>query len=254
MLDKQTIEKALKVIPYQNLYELANVSNEESNDSSKVDVTRNVKDTSNPQSTNQPELTEDERILGMHLVTSPYISYKQRGIQLKLSMRKLANAKEGLVSKEMVKEIWIGRKLFLAPTEKYYKYVNFTSPYKRCVSIDHAFSVLLAKYCFEIDVTVQKTAIEVPIGVSGQTVDGVSYLKNGSRIAWEVTLNCTNITSNAAKLKGKGFSKIIFICRDHNIKKSVTALINNAGFDPEFNSIIEVILFGDLLKKIKKEK
>jgi hypothetical protein len=252
MLDKETIKMALEVWPYQNLYDIANAVSEKVSEPAvrpkRVDIDSPVKDV-----LPKDLLSEDERILGYHIVTSLFIPYKQRGIQLKFSMRRLEKTWNSLVAKEMAKEIEIGRNLFMVPTEKLYEYLVIGSPYKRGASIEHAFCVLFVQHCIEADPAVQKTAIEVPTDNRGSAIDCVSYLKNGDRIAWEVTVNCTdNIASHATKLRGKGFSSIIFACRDHHIRKSVNTIIDDAGFDPDFRSTIDTALFGDLFKKRKK--
>ncbi|MFA6186345.1 MAG: hypothetical protein WC770_03915 [Phycisphaerae bacterium] len=252
MADLLQIKKALEVWPYENLYDIANAIPEKTLNSQ--NSAAKPADNKRPGSEMPPQCAtvEDENLLGCNIVTSPYIPYKQRGIQLKFSMRRLEKAKEGLISKELAKEVWIGRNLFLAPTEKLYQHLSVTSPYKRNVSIEHSFSVLFAQWCIEADPLVQKTVIEAPVDTFGHTIDCVSYLKNGNRLAWEITFNCTNnVTSHAAKLKGKGFSKIIFVCRDHHIRKSTQTILNDAGFEPEFFSTIECMLFSDLIREKK---
>ena len=252
MVDLQQIKKALEVWPYESLYDLANAAPEKTLNSQ--NSAAKPADNKCPDSDTPPQcaVVEDENLLGCNIVTSPYTPYKQRGLQLKFSMRRLEKATEGLVSKEMIKELQIGRNVFLAPTEKLYQHLSVASPYKRNVSIEHSFSVLFAQWCIEADLLVQKTAIEVPVDTSGHTIDCVSYLKNGNRLAWEITFNCTNnVASHAAKLKGKGFSKIIFVCRDHHIRKSTQTILSDAGFEPEFFSTIECMLFSDLIREKK---
>lgn len=249
------IKKALEVIPYENLYELANsVSEEAMSQQAQKTVEKPVpKKTENTSHPKEDILSKNANLLACHVVSSPDITYKRRGELLKLSMRKLGPAKEELVSKEMVMELEIGRGLFLAPTEKLYQYLGLICPYKRNVSIEHSFMTLLAQLCTEADPLVQKSRIEMPVGNIGHTIDMVSNLTNGQRIAWEITCNCkSNVASHAAKLKDKGFSKIVFVCRDHNIRKSVQTILADAGFEPEFYSIIECVLLGDLINKKKK--
>jgi hypothetical protein len=247
MLDKDTIKKALEVWPHQSLYDLANATPEKtlnSQNSAAKPTDNNCPDSDMPP---QCAASEDENLLGCNIVTSLYIPYKQRGLQLKFSMRRLEKAKEGLISKELAKEVWIGRNLFLAPTEKLYQHLSIASPYKRNISVEHSFSVLFAQWCVEEDPLVHKTAIEFPIDGSGRTGDLITYLKNGDRHIYEITLNSSNVASNAAKLKGKSFSRIFFVCRDHNIRKSVKTIIDDAGFEPDFYSTIECMLFSDLI-------
>lgn len=251
MSDKDAIKKALEIWPYKNLYEIATAAPPKAPDT-RIPAKPVEKDLFSADISEQIVLSEDEKLLGCHIVASPFISYKQRGRDLKFSMRRLGDARDGLLSKEMIKEIEIGKNLFLAPTEKLYRKMKLISRYKRSVSIDHAFCVLFAQHCISADPMVQKTAIEVPVDSRGGAIDCVSYLKNGDRTAWEVTVNCTdNITSHAARLRGKGFSKIIFACRDHHIRKAAKTILDDAGFEPDFYSTIECVLLSDLFEKVK---
>jgi len=249
------IKKALEVTPYENLYELANAASEETSPQ-KPKKSAGGPASKKTENTNQPKedtFSKNANLLACHVVSSIDITYRRRGELLKLSMRKLGLAKEELVSKEMVMELEIGRGLFLAPTEKLYQYLGLICPYKRNVSVEHSFMTLLAQLCIETDPLVRKSRIEVPAGNIGHTIDMVSYQTNGARVAWEITCNCkSNVASHAAKLKGKGFFRIVFVCRDHNIRKSVQTILASAGFEPEFYSTIECVLLGDLINKKKK--
>lgn len=251
------IKKALKVTPYESLYELANAASEETSPqqaqkTAEKPVPKKIENINHPK---EYALTKNANLLACHVVSSLDTTYKRRGELLKLSMRMLGPAKEELVSKKMILELKIGRGLFLAPTEKLYQYLGLICPYKRNVSIEHSFMTLLTQLCVETNQLVRKSCIEVPVGSSGCTIDIVSYQTNGARVAWEITCSCkSNIASHAAKLKDKGFFRIVFVCRDHNIRKFVQTILGDAGFEPEFYSTIECVLLGDLINKKKSNK
>ena len=99
---------------------------------------------------------------------------------------------------------------------------------------------------------VRKTAIEMPVGNQNCTGDMIAYMKNGDRYIYEITCNSSNVCSNASKFKGKGFTKIIFLCRDHNMRESVRAILNGAGYEPDFLSTLECTIFSVLIHKNKK--
>lgn len=248
MVDIVKIKKALLIEPYTSLYDLANTASQKRTDTPDV-VAKPTDDSANTQQ--QGLIPADAKPLAYDISSLLDSTYRQRGRRLNLSMRQLSKAKEELVSKELAIEVWIGKTLFLAPTEKLYKHLELLSPYKRNVSIEHSFLTLVAKSLIEADSAVQKMGIEVPIGDSGSTVDLVAYLKNGQRQAYEITLSSSNVSQNAAKLRNKGFSKITFICRDDQLKQSVSKILRDAGFEPDFFSTIECTIFSALMRKRK---
>lgn len=248
MVDLIKIKKALQIEPYTNLYDLANSATEKSTGNPEV----TEKPTDNSTNTQQQDLiSADTKPLAYDITALLDSTYRQRGERLKLSMRKLSKAREELISKELAIEVWIGKTVFLTPTEKLYQHLGLLSPYKRNVSIEHSFLTLVAQSLIETDSAIQKTATEVAIGNSGSTVDLVAYFKNGQRQAFEITLSSSNVSQNATKLCNKGFSKITFICRDDQLRQSVSRILRDAGFEPDFFSIIECTIFSALMRKRK---
>ena len=83
----------------------------------------------------------------------------------------------------------------------------------------------------------------------------VSATANGQRWAWEIVHHCReNICANAAKVQNKGFSQVIFLCSDYNIKQAVHAKIRNAGFDPDFLAMLRYRIFSNLICQRKEAK
>lgn len=248
MADLITIKRALQVEPHTSLYELANPTDDKPAGSPKVS---SEPVNNGPSLKKQDLISSDAKALAFDIVAYFDSTYRQRGQRLKYSGRQLSKAKEELVSKEFAIEVWIGKTLFLAPTEKLYQHLELCSPYKRNVSTKHSFLTLVAQQLIEADSAVQKTAIEVAVGSTGSTVDLVAYLKSGQRQAFEITLSSSNIGQNAAKLHNKGFSKITFICRDNQLRQSVSKILHDAGFEPDFFSNIECTIFSALMRNRK---
>jgi len=220
MVDLIKIKKALQIEPHTNLYELANSTTEKSTGNPGV-VAKPTDDSINTQPQNL--ISANAKPLAYDIATLLDSTYRQRGQRLKFSMRQLGKAKEELISEELAIEIWIGKTLFLAPTEKLYKHLGLLSPYKRNVSIEHSFLTLVAQSLIEADPAIQKT----------------------------VTLSSSNVSQNAAKLCNKGFSKITFICRDDQLRQSVSKILRDDDFEPDFFSIIECTIFSVLMRNRK---
>jgi len=248
MVDLIRIKKALQIEPYTNLYDFANATSRKPTENQEV-IEKPTDNNVNTQPQNL--ISANAKPLAYDIATLLDSTYRQRGERLKISMRKLNKAKEELIFKELAVEVWIGKTLFLAPTEKLYHHIGLLSPYKRNVSIEHSFLTLVAQSLIEADPAIQKTVTEVAIGNSGSTVDLVAYFKNGQRQAFEITLSSSNVSQNAAKLCNKGFSKITFICRDDQLRQSVSKILRDDGFEPDFFSIIECTIFSVLMRNRK---
>ena len=248
MVNLIKIKKALQIEPYTNLYDLANATRRKPTENPEV-IEKPTDNSTNTQP--QALISADTKPLAYDITTLLDSTYRQRGERLKFSMRQLSKAKEELISEDLAIEVWIGKTLFLAPTEKLYKHLGLLSPYKRNVSIEHSFLTLVAQSLIEADTAIRKTVTEVAISNSGSTVDLVAYFKNGQRQAFEITLSSSNVSQNAAKLCNKGFSKITFICCDDQLRQSVSKILRDDGFEPDFFSIIECTIFSVLMRNRK---
>ncbi|MFC1783562.1 hypothetical protein ACFL02_08250 [Planctomycetota bacterium] len=199
-------------------------------------------------------LPPHENLLACDVIAHLDRQFGERIEATSISARMGEVAKKGLIGKRLIKEIFIGKSLFLAPTYKLYQLFGMKSPYKRNVPGDHAFLVLLAAKLVESHPLIQRIKTEVSLGDSNATVDLVAYFKDGQRCAYEITLSATNVAANAAKLQGKNFSQIIFLCRDFNIKEAVWASLRNAGFAPDFFATIRCTIFSTLIRQRKQMK
>lgn len=195
------------------------------------------------------DLAANEKTLALDIVTYLACTLRERQQRLGLSARQLEDRKQALLNKELIKEVPLGKALMLAPTQQLYRLLGMDCPYKRNARDIHSFLVLLAAKLIESDPLVKSVKTEVSIGDANSTVDMIGYLHDGERQAFEVIhRTVTNIAATAAKLEGKGFSQIRFLCSDFNVKERVWATLRNAGFGDEFLASIRCDLFGALLR------
>jgi hypothetical protein len=201
----------------------------------------------------QKGLDTPEQILALDVVTFLTSTLRERLERLGFSGRQLEDTKQGLVNKGLVKEVWLGKNLMLAPCQSLYELLNLSSPYRRNAWDIHSYLVLLAAKLIEPNPLVKSVKTEVSLGDSSSTVDVVAYLKDANRIAYEVIhKGVTNISATAAKLQGKGFSTVCLVCLDFNIKERAHATIRNAGFAPDFLATIRYRIFSSLLREKKQ--
>lgn len=253
MAKNSYIEKALHFESWESLQQSGTLGNAEPQKNNKQ---KKACQTSTP--VGQAELlglSPEAKVLGLNCVSRIPYQFTERLKQTNLSVRQLEKAKQELVNKQLIKEVFLGKNLFMAPTEKLFLLFGMESPYKRNTWELHSFLVLLAAELIKTDPLIEYARREVSIGDSSSTIDIVSLAKKGQRRAWEIVHHCSeNIYANAAKLQGKGFSQIIFLCSDYNIRQAVWAKIRNAGFDPDFYSIIRCTIFSSLIRQRKEMK
>lgn len=238
---KNDIKKALEIEQWQSLYELNAPKEKKHLDLVPKKAESQVIDFS----TVAKKLAYDTCI-------KPDLQYRERIKGLDVSARKLGKAKTELLNKELIKEMWFGKSLFLAPTTQLFKAMGLESPYKRDVSNIHSFSVLLAKKLMGPNPLVQSIKEEAFLGDSNSTGDLLVHMKNEERHVYEVTINSSNVCANAAKLQGKGFNQIVFVCRDYDLKQAVWARIRNGGFDADFLATIRCVVFSSLIRQKKQ--
>ena len=193
-----------------------------------------------------------EHIVAVDTVTFIHSTLRERLQRLQLSARQIEKAIQGLLSKGLIKQVWLGKSLALAPTEKLYLLLGMDCPYRRNRWDVHSFLVLMAAKLIQVNPLVRRVRQEVALD-DNTMVDLVSYAKTGQRWAWEITHRCTtNIAGHAAKLQGKGFAQIIFLCTDWNVREKTWAVLRSAGFAPDFFATIRVTIFSALLRQKKQ--
>jgi len=222
MAKNSYIEKALHIESWESMQQRGTLGNAEPLKNNKQ---KKVCQTSMP--AGQADLiglSPEARVLGLNCILRIDYQFAERLQWTNLSARQQETAKQELINKQLIKEVFLGKSLFIAPLEKLFLLFGMESPYKRNTWETHSFLVLLAAKLIAANPLVKHVEREVSIGDSNSTIDVVSVAKNGQRWAWEITNYCkTNVSANASKLQGKGFSQIIFLCSDYNIKQGVWA-------------------------------
>ena len=242
----------LKTEPYENLFDLVNTRRPSPNHPQVV----RTPPASSPAAADAPAgsgsaqgLTAPEQILALDIVTFLTSTLRQRQERLGQSARQLESTKASLLNKGLIKEVWLGKSLMLAPMESLYKVLGVDCPYQRNASEVHSYLVLLAAKLLESDPLVKHVKTEVSFGDSSATVDLVVYRKDGDRQAYEiVNRNTTNVPALAARLQGKGFAQICFLATEFSVKERVWATLRNAGFGSDFLATIHCDIFGTLLR------
>jgi len=251
MFDKKDISKALQTQAFESLYDLAATKR------SKLHEQENNANTTSAPAMSQkievlPEPTSNAKTLGYDICIFIDSQFNERQQRLNVSARDIEKAKTELINLQLVKEIWLGKSLMLAGSSKLYKYLGLESPYKRNVSDIHSFLVLLTTKLVEANPLVKNTIPEASLGDSSSTVDLLVHMKNSQRWAYEITWSESNCCANAAKLIGKGFAQIIFVCKDYDLMQTVWTRIRNTGFEPDFLSTIRCTIFGKLISQKKQ--
>jgi hypothetical protein len=253
MTNKNNIQDALKYGMWESLYDHSEVKQKSPQQLEQL----NKSESAIPQLDRPADpagLSPDAKMLGYDITTNPDSQLSERQDRLKFSARQIENTKSELLFHKYIKEIWLGKSLFLAPTPELYTLLGFPSPYKRNVSNVHSFLILLAERLIKVNPLVKYTRTEMPVDNKNpsSTVDLIACLKSGQRIAYEIVhRGISNVTALAARLKDKGFSEVTFIAVDYTTKQRVWAAIKNAGFDPEFLSTIRCTIFSSLIRQKK---
>lgn len=235
---------------YKSLYSLVN----DNRDSVKPQPPRTAKQSQSPVKAYVGKLSGHALLLGSDITQNPEIIYRERVKTLGITTGQLQKAENQLLNAELIKRLPVGKIIFLVPYPELFDLLSVPCPYKREINLDHPFLVLITCRLVEKMPLVESVQTEVSLGDSNSTTDVLASLKDGKRVAYEVTLSASNVCSNAAKLQGKGISEIVFVCLNYNLKENVWVKLRNAGFDPDFFSRIRCTIFSRLIKKIKGPK
>jgi hypothetical protein len=170
------------------------------------------------------------------------------------SIREYDAAKTEAVQNGLLIESQCGKPLYLIPTQAAYDKFGIVNPYQRATSVEHAFYVRLAASILkkQSGLTIH---IETPVGAKGATIDVTTVDKSGNMIAYEITLSTSNLSSNASKLQDTAYKKIVWLSRDADTSKAVTAYFNkSASLPPELTSKFECVHFSKWISQMKKRK
>jgi hypothetical protein len=185
-------------------------------------------------------------------VCYPFSAVGVRIKRLGMGCSAFEQAKIEACEKGFLIESAAGQTLYLIPPEKTYHVFGVPNPYKRAASTEHAFYVSLGGFLLQKDVRYRSVRTEVPVGKSGAASDIVTVAHDGTRQAWEVTLNTSHILANANKYENKAFAKIVFLCRDYKLKEAVKACCREGGLNPDLLAKLDYMQFSALLRRQRK--
>ena len=175
----------------------------------------------------QSVLSADAEKLIYECMANPFENVTEHIKRLNFSVRVYEAAKNDTLQNGFLIASSCGKSVYLIPTMKSYAHFNLSAPYKRAASIEHAYYVRLAEYHLR-RLPGLKVQIETPIGPKGATIDLTTIHSNGKMDAYEITLNISNLISNAAKLQGTAYAQIYWLCRDEKTAKAVRAVFNKS--------------------------
>jgi len=219
--------------------------------------------TASPASHHQPDpdafaearnLLSDRALrLALDTATYPFSGCKERLQRLGTSGRGFERAKREIQEHGLATVLQFGHTRYLVPTKRYYKIFGLEPPkLKRQLSLEHSFALRLAHHLLKQDPQTRWLEIEPAVGDSGATADLVRHLSDGSRESWEITISGGNVAGNAAKYLGKGFARIVFLCRDTQVRDVTRTRVRESGLDPDFLARVRYLLFSGLVKRHKR--
>ena len=180
----------------------------------------------------------------------PFDKVNARIERCRISVRDYEDAKNEALQNGYLIESKAGKAKYLIPTKKAFEEFKQPYPYQRATSVEHAFYVLLMAHILKRRTDIASVKTENPIGTKGATIDIVSTDKSGSMTAYEVTINISNLLSNATKLQDTAYEKIVWLCKDAATAKAVKSYFNKTSLPSELTSKFEYIH----LSKFEKSK
>lgn len=181
-----------------------------------------------------------------------YSSVSVRIKRLGISARAYEPAKIEGCEKGFIIESSAGGTIYLIPLEKTFLAFNMPCPYEREISTEHSFYVGLNSFLLGKNPRFKSVRPEYKRGKQGRTSDIVAVAHDGTMEAYEVTLNTTNVLSNATKYTDTAFARIIFLCRDYKLREAVKACCREGGLDPDLLAKIDYMNFSQLLQRQRK--
>ena len=186
------------------------------------------------------------------ILVYPFGSVSVRIKRLGISARSFESAKHEGCEKGLFFESSAGATTYLIPNRIAFEAFGMPCPYERDVSVEHSFYVQWSRFLLSKDPAYKSVLTEVKCGSSSSTSDVVAVAHNGTRTAFEVTLNTTNVLANASKYDNTDFVKIAFLCRKYDLREAVKACCREGGLNPDLLAKLEYIQFSTLLRRQRK--
>jgi len=182
----------------------------------------------------------------------PFSSVSVRMKRLGISGRAFENAVLEGCEKKFFFRSSAGSTVNLIPEKKCFIASNMDDPFDSGGLREHSYYEHCCAFLNKKNPSYKTVQIKVKIGNSGAVADGVTIRHDGTREAWEVTLNTTNILANACKYEKTDFSKIIFLCRNYQLREAVKACCREGGLNSDLLAKLEYIQFSTLLQRQRK--
>ena len=182
----------------------------------------------------------------------PYSSVRTRIKRLGISGRLFEQAKHELTTKGSVIESSAGQTVYLIPNSDTFDAFNMPCPYRRAVSIEHSFYVALHAFLMKKDPRYRTVTPELAVGKTGQTADLGLLCHDGTKEAVEIILNTTNIITNAQKYAGTAFVRILFLCRDYQLRQAVKSSLHQSGLSTELLARLDFAQFSAILNRYRQ--
>jgi hypothetical protein len=181
-----------------------------------------------------------------------YSSVSVRIKRLGVSVRSYEPAKLEGLEKGFFIESAAGQTIYLIPTTKAFEAFGMPCPFRQGDLLEHSFYVCWATFLLEKNPRYKSAQTEVKRGDSGSTSDVVTIAHDGTREAYEITLNTTNILANAAKYGNTDFVRIVFLCRNYKLREAVKACCREGGLNPDLLAKLDYMQFSQLLQRQRK--
>ena len=191
-------------------------------------------------------------VLLWDIVCYPFSWIRVRIKRLGLSGRVLQQAKRELTIKGLVIESSAGQTVYLIPMPETFAAFDMPCPYERVVSVEHSFYVALHVFLLKKDPRYKTVTPESPISKTGQTADLGILCHDGTKEAVEITLNTSNIISNAKKYAETSFARVLFLCRTYGLKLSAKASFDQSSLSTELLSRLDFAQFSTILHRHRK--
>lgn len=186
------------------------------------------------------------------IMVYPFSSVSIRIKRIDTSARKCVNAEREGCEKGLIFESFAGATKYLIPNPITFEAFGMPCPYKRDVSIEHSYYVQWSRFMLSKDPAYKSVLTEVKCGSSSSTSDVITVAHNGTRTAFEVTLNTTNILANTSKYDKTDFIRIVFLCRDYKLREAVKACCREGGLNPDLLAKLDYMQFSTLLRRQRK--
>lgn len=172
--------------------------------------------------------------------------------RLGMSGRAFEEAQREATAQGFVIRSSAGQTVYLIATEKAFELFGIPFPYKRAVTLEHAFYVALGAFLLEKDPRYKSVRTEVPLGKTGAASDIVTIAHDGRMDAWEICLNTSRLLANANKYLNTAHAKVVFLARNHELRQAIKSFFKASNLDPNLLARLDYMHLSQLLRRQRK--